>query len=86
MYLVISSLTVLYSFVVRALYLLSLLQKKNKIAQGNVRIFSQLTIFIYLFIFFFFYEKYLSNRQSIVKFVIYGSRLVGIDTLLVKFK
>ena len=54
---------------------------KNKIAQGDVSIFSQLTIFL-----FFFLRKYLFDQQNIVKFVIYGSELVEIDTLLVQIK
>merc|ERR1712105_583866 len=56
---------------------------KNKIAEGDVRIFSQLTI---IFIFFnFFNGKCLFYQQNIVIFVIYGSELVVIDTLLAKF-
>ena len=34
----------------------------------------------------FFNGKYWSNRQNIIKFVIYGSELVEIDTLLVQFE
>ena len=53
----------------------------NKIAQGDVSrpIFSQLTFFLC--------EKttYLIDK-NIVKFVIYGSELVEIDTLLAQFK
>ena len=51
----------------------------NKIAQGDVSKFSQLTFFFFL------NGKYLSDRQNIVEFVIYGSELVEIDTLLAKF-
>ena len=54
--------------------------KKNKIAQGDV------SIYLVNWQFFFFYRKYLFDRQNIVKFVIYGSKLVEIDTLLVQFK
>ena len=39
----------------------------------------------FYFILFFFLRKKLSNRQNIIKFVIYGSELVEIDTLLAKF-
>ena len=66
-------------------------QSKNKIAQGDVSIFSQLTpfrifIFLFFFLFFFFYGKNLSNRQNIIKFEIYGSELVEIDIFLAQFQ
>ena len=49
--------------------------QKNKKAHQNIQSID-----------FFSHGKYLSYRQNIVRFVIYGSELVEIDTLLAQFK
>ena len=61
---------------------------KNKIAQGDVAIFSHLTLleFVYVFFFIDFTQNFSSNRLNNIKFVIYGSELVEIDTLLTRFQ
>merc|ERR1712240_855394 len=59
----------------------------NKIAQGDVNIFSHLTILKIVYAFFIdFTQNFSSNRLNIIKFVIYGSELVEIDTLLARFR
>ena len=60
---------------------------KNKIAQGDVNIFSHLTILKIVYAFFIdFTQNFSSNRLNIIKFVIYGSELVEINTLLARFR
>ena len=60
---------------------------KNNIAQGDVNIFSHLTILKIVYAFFIdFTQNFSSNRLNIIKFVIYGSELVEINTLLARFR
>ena len=60
---------------------------KNKIAQGDVNIFSHLTFYKFVYVSFIdFTQNFSSNRLNIIKFVIYGSELVEIDTLLTRFR
>ena len=60
----------------------------NKIAQGDVNIFSHLTFFKFVYVFFFidFTQNFSSNRLNIIKFVIYGFELIEIDTLHTRFQ
>ena len=58
----------------------------NKIAQGDVTIFSHLTFLKIVHVLFIDLTRNLSsNRLNTIKFVIYGSELVEIDTLLARF-
>ena len=60
---------------------------KNKIAQGDVAIFSHLTLLEFVYVFFIdFTQNFSSNRLNIIKFVFYGSELVEINTLLARFQ
>ena len=60
---------------------------KNKIAQGDVAIFSHLTLLEFVYVFFYrFHPNFSSNRLDNIKFVIYGSELVEIDNLLARFQ
>ena len=60
--------------------------KINKIAQGDVNIFSQLTFFFIFDIFVFLTGNDASNRLNIIIFVISRSLLVEIDTSLALFQ
>ena len=60
---------------------------KNKIAQGDVTIFSHLTFLKFFYVFFIdLTQNFSCNRLNIIKFVIYGSELIEIDTLLARFQ